>query len=421
MKDVKQIAEIAKEEPQAVLSAFNTGLSQRWKFIQRTVRGVSHLFQPLEDAIREHLMPALCGRALSDSERRLSALPYRYGGLGVLNPTETADREYNASVQITASLTNLICEQEMDLSRLDRDAMAEKKKEMNTVKEGVFQQELEVLSAEMDDKAKRLVLAAREKGASSWLSALPLKKRGYVLNKQEFRDALCLRYGWPIPGTPLHCGCGKRNSLDHVLTCKKGGYVNLRHNVLRNTEARLMEKVCHDVRIEPGLIPTTDELIQGTVADEARGDVSARGVWSNYEKTFFDIMVTHPNAESHMGKSLDKLYKECESVKKRKYGDRIVNVERASFTPLVFTTTGGMGKECEKLNKRLAELIVIKKKQRYSQVIADIRTRLRFALLKATVVAVRGYRGGRGQEEDDEDVDIDIPFDLIPHEPAYEG
>ena len=93
----------------------------------------------------------------------------------------------------------------------------------------------------MDDKAKRLVLAAREKGASSWLSALPLKKRVYVLNKQEFRDALCLRYGWPIPSTPLHSGCGKRNSLDHVLTCKKGGYVNLRHNVLRNTEARLME------------------------------------------------------------------------------------------------------------------------------------------------------------------------------------
>jgi hypothetical protein len=122
-----------------------------------------------------------------------------------------------------------------------------------------------------------------------------------------------------------------------------------------------MEKVCHDVRIEPGLIPTAAEMIQGTAADGARCDVSARGVWSNYEKTFFDIMVTHPNAESHMGKSLDKLYKECERTKKSKYNDRVVNTERASFTPLIFTTTGGMGKECERLNKRLAELIATKK------------------------------------------------------------
>jgi hypothetical protein len=54
-------------------------------------------------------------------------------------------------------------------------------------------------------------------------------------------------------------------------------------------------------------------------------------------------------------------------------------------------------------------------------VIADIRIRLRFALLKATVVAIRGYRGGRGQDDEEDDVDIDIPFNLIPQEPAYEA
>ena len=46
----------------------------------------------------------------------------------------------------------------------------------------------------MDTKTKRLLLVSCEKGTSSLLSALPVKKRGYVLNKQEFRDALCLRY-----------------------------------------------------------------------------------------------------------------------------------------------------------------------------------------------------------------------------------
>ena len=265
--DVNQLADIAKEEPQAALSAFNVGMSQRWKFIQRTVKDIGHLFQPLEDAIRGNLLPAICGRVLSDSERRLVALPYRYGGLGVLIPTETAEREYNASVRITSRLTDLICEQENDITRLDRSAVADTKLEMKQIKETFLKHKLDSLTAEMDVKGVRLVTAASEKGASSWLSALPLKSRGYVLNKQEFRDALCLRYGWQISGMPIHCGCGDRNSLDHVLTCKAGGYVGMRHNVLRNIEAKLMEKVCHDVRIEPALIPTADETIKGTVAD----------------------------------------------------------------------------------------------------------------------------------------------------------
>ena len=179
-----------------------------------------------------------------------------------------------------------------------------------------------------------------------------------------------------------------------------------------------MEEVCHDVKIEPSLIPTENDKIQGTSADGARCDISARGVWQNYEKTFFDVQVTHPNAESYMRKPLKSLYKECEANKKRKYNDRVVNIERASFTPLVFSTTGGMSPECEKLNKRLAVLISLKKKQKYSHVIADIRTRLRFSLLKATVVAIRGYRRG-GNSMQENEVDMDVDFGLIPRESTY--
>jgi len=51
----------------------------------------------------------------------------------------------------------------------------------------------------------------KEKGAGSWLTVLPLKSHDYCLNKQEFRDAICLRYGWKIPNTPRVCGCGKPN------------------------------------------------------------------------------------------------------------------------------------------------------------------------------------------------------------------
>ena len=42
-------------------------------------------------------------------------------------------------------------------------------------------------------KTQRAVLAAEEKGASSWLTALPLADFGFSLSKSDFRDALHLR------------------------------------------------------------------------------------------------------------------------------------------------------------------------------------------------------------------------------------
>ena len=46
---------------------------------------------------------------------------------------------------------------------------------------------------------------------------------------------------------------------------------------------------------------------------------------------------------------------------KRLYSRRVLDVEHGLFTPLVFTTTGGMGKECIRYHSRLAELIAAKK------------------------------------------------------------
>ena len=116
-----------------------------------------------------------------------------------------------------------------------------------------------------------------------------------------------------------------------------------------------MEEVCKDVRIESQLIQIERETVRGNDAPEARLGVSARGVWSQNDKTLFDVRVTHPNSKSHRYESLQQLYKKNENEKKRLYNDRIINCEKATFTPLVFTITGVMGPECEKLNKRLAD------------------------------------------------------------------
>ena len=188
----------------------------------------------------------------------------------------------------------------------------------------------------------------------------------------------------------------------------------MRNNAPRDTEAKFIQEVCKDVKIEPELIPIEQDGIQGNTADKARLDISARGVWSQCEKTFFDVRVTHPNAESMKAKSLQQIYKHNEAEKKRLYNDRVINCEKATSTPLVFTTTGGMAQ----LYKRIAQLIAHKRNESYCDVIDHIRTRLRFSLLRSTLVAIRGQRGKLSSEDNNLQ---GISFNLIPKEKCYEA
>ena len=121
VKDVEQLAVIARDEPQLAHSAFTKALCMRWCYVQRTISNISHLFQPLEDAIREQFLPSIVGRPVSDVERRILALPVRFGGIGVLNPVETADREYETSVNVTSNLKSIIYNQEDTLANLDEE------------------------------------------------------------------------------------------------------------------------------------------------------------------------------------------------------------------------------------------------------------------------------------------------------------
>jgi len=90
----------------------------------------------------------------------------------------------------------------------------------------------------------------------------------------------------------------------------------------------------------------------------------------------------------------------------------VIDIEKSSFNPLVFTTTRGMAPECNRVNKRLAEKIAEKRREPYASVIMYIKTKLRFALLRSTVAAIRGFRGKRNDVHLRDLTDID--FSLIP-------
>ena len=160
-----------------------------------------------------------------------------------------------------------------------------------------------------------------------------------------------------------------------------------------------MREVCLDVKVEPQLLPLHNEDANGNNAEKARPDVSGIGVWAPQERTFIDVRVFHPNCPSYINRDISKLYASHEKEEKKAYNERIINVEKGSFTPIVLTTSGGMGVEATLFHKRMALLISEKRNEEYSHVLNYIRTRLRFALLKCTLKGLRGVRGKRGREE----------------------
>ena len=81
-----------------------------------------------------------------------------------------------------------------------------------------------------------------------------------------------------------------------------------------------------------------------------------------------------------------------ENEKKRCYGQRVREVERASFTPLVFSSTGGMAKESTIVFKRIADILADKKKMHFSKIMYMIRCKVSFALVQSAVRAIRGSR-----------------------------
>ena len=107
---------------------------------------------------------------------------------------------------------------------------------------------------------------AQMKGASSWLSALPLDEEKFNINNREFFDAVRLRYRWPFKRLPSLCPCS-----NHALHCLKGGFVNQRHNLLRNLLTNVMSEAYKNVTCEPQLMPLTGEVLPNStnMADDA--------------------------------------------------------------------------------------------------------------------------------------------------------
>ena len=121
-------------------------------------------------------------------------------------------------------------------------------------------------------------------------------------------------------------------------------------------------------------------------------DIKAEGFWARGVTSFFDVRVKHVNPKCYQSKPTSEVFNEQEEEKKRKYQQRVLDVEMGSFTPLVFRTNGGMGNERQRFLKHLADKIAQKDTEPYHIVITWLRTQISIELLRSVHACVRGSR-----------------------------
>ena len=302
------------------------------------------------------------------------------------------------SLQLSAPLITLIIQQSDDLGdhgeqqhEIRADLRNERRARQNNIAATV--------KSHLPLHLQRAAEPASEKGASSWVTTLPIEEHGFCLHKGAFRDALSLRYNWSPSQLPTRCTCGSLFTIEHALSCPTGGFTIIRHNEVRDLLANLLTEVCHDVSIEPHLQPLNGESFStrsASIEDSARLDVAASGFWGGrFERAFFDVRVFNPHAPSNQTNRIASSYKRHEREKRAKYDQRVREVEHATFAPFVLSVTGGIGPCASVVTKRLGSLLAEKHDIPYSSMMGLLRCRLSFALLRSSVMCIRGSRSSR--------------------------
>ena len=181
--------------------------------------------------------------------------------MGLVNPVSLGNSEYLASLKVSHPLSAGILNQHPQPMEQITKAQLEAKAKVRADKRQRSNTTASNLKSRLTSTAQRSMELTQEKGASCWLTALPIEQFRFHLHKRDFRDALALRYGWLPSQAPTHCACGKSFTVEHALSCPKGGFPSIRHNEVRDLTAILLTEVCHNVSIEPDLQPLTGEQL----------------------------------------------------------------------------------------------------------------------------------------------------------------
>ena len=192
--ELDRLSSIAITQPHAAFTAFTHGLTSRWTYLARTTPNIEDLIKPLEETIRKIFLPNLTGQnVFNGMERDLLALPARLGRLGILDPCKKSAVHYSTCETIPAPLVCLILDQSETYAPEVKEAQARMRNNARKFDSQYEARTANDLKENLSTKLQKALTVCSEKGASSWLSALPISEHGFVCIKEP-------------SGTPYACG-----------------------------------------------------------------------------------------------------------------------------------------------------------------------------------------------------------------------
>jgi hypothetical protein len=153
--------------------------------------------------------------------------------MGIQNPLDTAPRVHQVSIAATKHLTTSLVDNEVSFDlQLHTKTACTASHEAHRAR---IEDEMIALSHRGQENASVACRDQRNCSNGAWLTVIPTTLNYTNLEKNEWRDSARLRNNLAPMGMQSHCdGCGAGMSVEHAMSCKKGGLVNAQHNILRD-------------------------------------------------------------------------------------------------------------------------------------------------------------------------------------------
>ena len=177
-------------------------------------------------------------------------------------------------------------------------------------------------------------------------------------------------------------------SIDHALSCKKGGWVVRRHNEVVRAWKRYFEKGgFRCVREEPTLRPLprgVNARPSTNISADARADLVVRS--ENGRDDFYDVAIIDTFCSRNMEKSAERALTSYEDYKRSAYEDRVARL--GTFTPLVCSIYGTLAPSAATTAHKVARRVDPDREER--DAVLDLHSAMiQAATIKATSLCLR--------------------------------
>ena len=112
-------------------------------------------------------------------------------------------------------------------------------------------------------------------------------------------------------------------------------------------------------------------------------------MWTPQTEALFDIRVTDTDTQSYINQSPKEVLQSAENEKKYLGA---CEERRGQFTPICCSVDGMFANEAQIFLSRVAEILMIKWERTYGEVMGWIKTRMSFAMLRSSILCLRGSR-----------------------------